>query len=81
MAMDANARTLSIRAAALRYGVSRDLLRGAIQAGELAGYRPGARTVRVFVEEVEAWLRSHRLTPAARAEAVVEARLAREAAR
>jgi len=72
--------TYSIRAAALHYGLSRDTLRAAISRGELAGYRPGARVIRLFGSEIEEWLRRHRVKPDQHAEAIVEARLAREAA-
>lgn len=61
--MHSNPRTLSLSAAARAYGLSRDLLRQAIQRGELPASRPGLRTVRILCADIEAWLRAHRVQP------------------
>ncbi len=67
---------LAIRAAARRLPCRDRVLYDAVKSGDLAGYRLGSRTVRVFWPEVITWVRSKRVkaTPhaAARLREVLE---------
>ena len=55
---------LTVPQVAKRLGLSPERIRAAIRLGQLAHYcPPGCKTVRLFWPEVEAWMRSHALTP------------------
>ena len=69
---------LSLRAASRRLGCSRALLRGAIARGELAAFRPGARTILVNWPDVVAYLQKYRVQPTASAEQLAQDLLERE---
>ena len=60
---------LTVSAAARRLGISRCKLAQAVKNGELAGYRPGARTVWVEWRSVLRWLYSKRIPSADHARA------------
>ncbi len=59
----------TVRAAARRFGISRETLGRAIRRGEIPAYvLPGhGRWRRVCFADVEAWLRSQRVAPSANA--------------
>jgi excisionase family DNA binding protein len=71
---------LSLRGVEREYGLSRTFVADLVRDGTLPGLHRG-RAIRVLRIDVEAWWREQASRPVARAQAAVEKRLEREAAR
>ena len=63
---------ISLKQAVAQYGVNPSAMRRAISAGELEAVRPGARSLYVTPEGVEAWLASKTVRKGATAERAKE---------
>lgn len=63
---------LTARGVERAYGVSRDRVAAAVQAGDLRGARIGRRTYTILRRDVEDWLERHRVAPAHPAQRVAE---------
>jgi excisionase family DNA binding protein len=66
---------MTVRKAARRVGLSPGRLREAIRAGELRGYRPGKRWIRIWEPELIGWIRSTAVPVDPAAEAHAKARV------